>query len=88
MASKVTKVVAQTIEDRQPAYGDFTVNAGIAQQLKGVLRENDGALTDVQRESLDMIMVKIGRILSGDANHADSWHDIAGYATLAEERCK
>ena len=31
-----------------------------------------------------MIANKIGRILNGDPNYPDSWHDIAGYATLIE----
>ena len=29
-----------------------------------------------------MIAHKIGRILNGDPNYADSWVDIAGYAQL------
>ena len=32
-----------------------------------------------------MILHKIGRILNGDPNYADSWHDIAGYAKLVED---
>lgn len=28
---------------------------------------------------------KQARILNGDPNYADSWHDIAGYATLVEQ---
>lgn len=39
-----------------------------------------------QREALDMIFHKIGRIVCGDPNYADSWHDIAGYAKLVENR--
>lgn len=42
-------------------------------------------LTSSQQEALDMIFHKIGRILNGDPNYADSWHDIAGYATLVEQ---
>lgn len=34
-----------------------------------------------------MIQHKIGRILNGDPAYADSWHDIAGYATLVEKEC-
>lgn len=33
-----------------------------------------------------MIAVKIARILVGDCNHPDHWHDIAGYATLVADR--
>ena len=33
-----------------------------------------------------MIQHKIARILNGDLRYADSWHDIAGYATLVDKR--
>ena len=35
---------------------------------------------------LGTIADKIGRILSGDPNYADNWHDIQGYAKLVEDR--
>jgi hypothetical protein len=41
-----------------------------------------------QREALDMIAHKIARIINGDPDYADSWVDIAGYATLVSERLK
>jgi DNA repair ATPase RecN len=58
--------------------------AEIMQELKDVMREVDGwrNLTPSQREALDMIQHKIGRILNGDQTYDDSWKDIAGYATL------
>lgn len=39
-----------------------------------------------QREALEMIAHKIGRILNGDPNYIDSWTDVAGYATLVAQR--
>ena len=33
-----------------------------------------------------MIFAKVGRILNGDPNYADSWIDIAGYAKLVADR--
>ena len=39
-----------------------------------------------QREGLKAILQKIARILNGDPNYADNWHDIQGYARLVEER--
>jgi hypothetical protein len=41
-------------------------------------------LTDDKKESLEMIAHKIGRILNGDPEYKDSWHDIIGYTTLIE----
>jgi hypothetical protein len=35
-----------------------------------------------QREACEMIAHKLGRIVNGDPNYADSWVDIAGYAQL------
>jgi hypothetical protein len=40
----------------------------------------------MQREALDMILHKIARIVNGNPNETDHWHDIAGYATLVEQR--
>ena len=46
------------------------------------------ALAPDQREALDMIAHKIGRILNGDPDYEDSWRDIAGYAQLVADRLK
>lgn len=72
------------ITERGSRYGKFKDGAAIMQELKFVMREVDGwhNLTPSQREALDMIQHKIGRILNGDPNYDDSWKDIAGYATL------
>lgn len=72
------------ITERGSRYGKFKDGAEIMQELKGVMREVDGwhNLTPSQREALDMIQHKIGRILNGDPTYDDSWKDIAGYATL------
>jgi hypothetical protein len=82
--------VKDTLNVRGKRYGDFTTHASITQSLKDVMTGTLGwqRLTPNQKEALDMIQHKVGRILNGDPNYADSWHDIAGYATLAEERCK
>jgi hypothetical protein len=52
--------------------------------LKDVLCEGASwhLTTCAQRESLDMICNKIGRIVNGDPRLIDSWLDIAGYAQL------
>lgn len=43
-------------------------------------------LTPVQKQALEVIADKIARILSGDPNYDDNWHDIQGYAKLVEDR--
>lgn len=74
----------QLLTERGSRYGKFKDGAEIMQELKDVMREVDGwhNLTPSQREALDMIQHKIGRILNGDPTYDDSWKDIAGYATL------
>ena len=39
-------------------------------------------LTPEQKESLDMTIHKIHRILTGDPNEVDHWKDIGGYSDL------
>lgn len=84
------KAVNQTLIERGKRYGTFSEHAEIAQQLKAVLRTYEAKrgcdLDPDQREALEMICHKMARIINGDPNYADSWHDIAGYATLIDER--
>lgn len=72
------------IAERGNRYGKFKDGAEIMQSLKDTMRDVDGwnNLTASQKEALDMIQHKIGRILNGDQTYDDSWKDIAGYATL------
>lgn len=78
----------KTLSERGSSYGDFTDNAQVAQQLKNAVRTGRAwvAATGAQREAIDMILSKISRLVTGDPAHKDSWHDIQGYAKLAEDR--
>lgn len=80
--------IETTLENRKTTHGDFSDHSFVAQSLKRVAYDGPKAelLTDVQKEALDMILHKVARIVSGNPNHADHWHDIAGYAKLAEDR--
>lgn len=72
------------IAERGARYGKFADGAKIMRSLKAVMHNTDGwsRLTDSQREALDMIQHKIGRILNGDPAYDDNWKDIAGYSKL------
>lgn len=78
------------LDERGSRYGPFIDHARITQRLKNVAHQfatDHGKRFDVdQAEALDMIFHKIGRILNGDPNYADSWIDIAGYAKLVADR--
>ena len=82
--------IDSTLSQRGNRYGQFTGHADITQALKLVMREaftsNWDTLDPDMREALEMIAHKIGRILNGDPNYVDSWHDIIGYDRLVESR--
>ena len=87
--------VKNTLKDRGNRYGDFSTHAEVTQAIKHAMRNFTPMgkdrpawdfLSGMHMEALEMIAHKIGRILNGDPDYADSWHDIAGYATLVEER--
>jgi len=69
---------------KQKTHGDYKNTATISQALKGVMSagKNWDVLKDTQREALELIVMKIARILSGDHNYRDHWDDIEGYAEL------
>lgn len=80
--------INDTLTQRQGTHGEFTDNAEIMQELKQACRSTQGwaNLSRVQKEALEMILHKVGRIVTGNPNEPDHWHDIAGYATLARDR--
>ena len=83
--------LVEILEERRKQHGDFAVHAAITQGLKAVAQSDVGnyaSLVPTQREAIDMILHKIGRILAGDPNHHDHWDDIAGYAKITRDRIK
>ena len=86
----MTTTLEDTLAERGNKYGSFKDNAETTQRLEEVIRvktsywESD----NVHREALHMILHKVARIVNGDADYADNWHDIAGYAQLVEDDIK
>jgi hypothetical protein len=82
--------VAATLAERGKRYGDFVGHARVTQRLKAVLADELAQrgkfLAPDQQEALEMIFHKIGRVVNGDPDYDDSWHDIAGYAKLVDDR--
>lgn len=77
----------KTLKARQKTHGNFQTHAVISQQLKSVLAQhNVNELAPDQVEALEMICHKIARILNGNPDTHDHWHDIAGYSTLVADR--
>lgn len=79
-----------TLAERGHKYGKFADHAAVTYKLKNVLREHSRShgksFAFDQAEALDMICHKLGRIVNGDPDYADSWVDIAGYAKLVADR--
>ena len=79
--------IQKTLKARQKTHGNFATHAVISQQLKSVMREHGLLeLAPDQIEALEMIAHKIARVLNGNPDHHDHWHDISGYAECAAER--
>ena len=79
--------VDATLIERGNRYGDFATSAEITQTLKNamVAAPKWFELSADKKEALEMIQHKIGRILNGDPEYHDSWHDISGYAKLVAD---
>lgn len=90
IAAAEPNLINQTLTERGNRYGEFTKHAEITQDLKSVMQcsPNWCLLVDDQKEALEMIAHKIGRILNGDPDYDDSWTDIAGYAELVAKRLR
>ena len=79
--------INKTLEQRGSRYGKFKDVASTTYALQEILRnaKNHEHMTDDQVIALDMICNKMARIVNGDPNYIDNWHDISGYATLVEQ---
>jgi hypothetical protein len=80
--------IEKTLEDRGNKYGKFDEHARITQNIKAAMASSPNwpNLPPDMLEALEMIAHKIGRILNGDPNYHDSWHDIIGYTKLVADR--
>ncbi|MCO5157554.1 MAG: hypothetical protein M9945_12540 [Aquamicrobium sp.] len=78
----------QLLAERKSTHGEYRDHAAYTQAIKSLCRSSDNwsSLQDHQKETLEMIAHKIGRILAGDPNFDDHWRDISGYAKLTADR--
>lgn len=76
-----------TIAERASQYGDYAVECTTTQKVKEVLRNNPGwdNLNNTQKQALEMCALKMARIVNGNPDNYDSWHDLAGYAQLGRD---
>jgi len=78
--------IEETLKERNQTHGAYTETALVSQILKATVRSGPSWLimNPSQRESVDMILHKIARVVCGNPNEPDHWVDIQGYAKLAE----
>ena len=78
----------EVLSERGTRYGNYLDQTRISASIRDVyaMQDNYIDMECDQRDCLDMIAVKISRILNGDPDYADNWRDISGYATLVADR--
>jgi len=81
--------ISTILDEREKTHGDYTNNCVVSQKLKQAMADAVGynKLSMVQKETLDRIATKIGRILC-NPNVKDHWTDVQGYAKLAGDLVK
>ena len=76
--------IDKTLAERGSRYGSFHGHARITQNIKRAMADSPNwlSISDDKKEALEMLAHKMGRILNGDPEYHDSWHDIVGYTKL------
>lgn len=83
------QTIDATLAERQSTYGSFEDVAFVTENIINVLKKcNYDYMPHAHKMALYMIASKMARIVNGDFNHLDSWHDIGGYAKLIENLIK
>lgn len=82
--------IDKILSERQDKYGDFFNRSKISQDFKNLIRQGESyrLLKADQKEALEMIATKVGRIVNGDPDYLDSWLDIQGYCQLVIDRVR
>lgn len=81
-------MIEKILAERGGRYGAFPDHAVISQAIKTAMSRsaNWQHLAPDQREALEMVAHKVGRILNGNPDYVDSWTDIVGYVQLVINR--
>ncbi len=77
-------------QERGSKYGPFISNAVVSQELKTTFRAtpNWPNLSPDVQEMLDVMALKVSRILTGDPEYDDNFVDVAGYAQIVVDRIR
>lgn len=78
-----------TSGERDAAYGPPTVNLAASGELKATMRKHMVRhLSPAELEALDMVLTKVGRIITGPKPKRDNYVDGAAYMAIAWEAAK
>jgi hypothetical protein len=78
------KTTTETLDEREEEYGSYTNLSDILESIISAYTcsKNWEDMEPYQRVSLYMDAMKTARILNGNPDNIDSWHDKAGYSEL------
>ena len=84
-----TKTIEETLAERGSSYGDYSVGTKAFAEIMDNLEKIYVSANKVPPLTEEMIpiqyiVMKLVR-LAATPNHIDSWHDVQGYAKLAED---
>ena len=84
------KSVTSTLDERETQYGSYVDLADLLEAIIDVYgsSRNYRNLEPYQKTALYMDAMKTVRILNGDSNNSDSWHDKSGYSELVVKELK
>ena len=82
-------MIDETLAIRGDRYGPYEENSRLSQGMKNVLQtaKNYDIAPDWAKEAAAMVLQKLARAFNGDPLYYDNWHDIQGFAKLAEDLC-
>jgi hypothetical protein len=80
--------IVELVQERKNTHGNYELQSTIYYMLKTAVNyaskeRSANPFKYTQQQSIDMICLKLSRILAGDAAFKDHWDDIAGYAKIA-----
>jgi hypothetical protein len=80
--------IRHILNERTNSYGTFLEEAHISQELKAAMElgRNWSILPCDIKQSLEMVCVKVARILNGNYNYKDNFVDCIGYLQLVLDR--
>lgn len=76
------KTTQDILDEREQQYGSYDTFAKIYGGLRKISDQHAEKLTWPQQAAVEMVLLKLARILNNGAGHQDNWQDIAGYAML------